>query len=279
MSASRWPVLLVLSLLPAGGCLTADKTTAEATGSNAVELPPREGARACLAVATAFERESKEKEAAIQYERARALDPGLKVSRQLAVLYDKIGEPQRAQREFETALVQSPKDAELLNSFGYFCYNCGKLDVAEARLREALAINPKYQRAWNNLALVLGQQQRYDECLEAFRKVVSEADAHSNLAFLLTTQGKVAQAKEAYRHALQLEPNLLRARLALEKLEHPGSKAPPASTTEDARRKEMRERLLARTRTTTTTPVAAAEPPPLPTIVVAPPTVKPAEEK
>ena len=63
--------------------------------------------------------------------------------------------------------------------------------------------------------------ERYGKALEAFQHAVCPAEAHSNLAFTLTTQGKREEAKQAYRQALAMEPNLLIARQALAKLEQP----------------------------------------------------------
>jgi Tfp pilus assembly protein PilF len=261
------PLLLALGLLPGGGCLTPGKieTPDAPVAPRVTELPPSDGAKACLAVAATLEREGHEgfEELAIaEYEKARHLDPVVKVSRQLALLYDRVGKQKEALREYQTALEQSPRDADLLNNFGYFYYNWGKLSEAEEKLRAALEINPKHPRAWNNLGLVLGTQQRYQESLDAFQQVpLSEAEAHSNLAFVLSTQGKVAEAREQYQQALKLEPNLTRARLALDKLEHPGkaAAAPAPPTPVEAARKAAQERLQARTPGQGQAPVAQAD--------------------
>ena len=161
-------------------------------------MSPDAAAKACLTLAASMDKEGYEVEAICQYERARTLDPRLRVSRKLAVLYDRIGQQQAALTEYQAALEQAPHDPDLLNNLGYFYYNWGKLPEAEEKLLAALALNPKLQRAWNNLGLVYAQQGRTVDSLQAFQKVVSEAEAHSNLAFILTTQGKVAEAKTEY---------------------------------------------------------------------------------
>src|SRR5947207_1999767 len=98
---STWPLLLLcLALLPSSGCLNFGKSavTADAppASSQATELPTDAAARACLTVAASMEREGHEREAITEYERARQRDPNIKVSRQLAVLYDKVGQQQLA---------------------------------------------------------------------------------------------------------------------------------------------------------------------------------------
>jgi tetratricopeptide (TPR) repeat protein len=272
-----WSLLLALGLLPGGGCLTTPtgKTGVPegppSGGSQTTALPPDAGSRVCLSLAASYEREAaaccerdeKKKflECAIQqYARAREQDPSLKVSRQLAVLLDQLGEQRLAQKEFQNALEQSPHDADLLNNYGYFYYNWGKMPEAEEKLRAALQINAKHQRAWNNLGLVLGANKRDSESLEAFRQAVgSEAEAHSNLAFVMSARGEVAGARKEYHEALRLDPSLTRARLALDKLDNPGKAAPsPLTQVEAARAKAAQERLLARTQPQQ--PVAAVEP-------------------
>src|SRR5262249_20656853 len=129
-------------------------------------------------------------------------------------------------------LRENPRDADVLASLGYFYYARGQWTEAEENLRHALTINPKHQRAWVNLGLTMGEQGHYAQSLEAFRKAVSEAEAHSNLAFVLTTQGKRQEAKEEYRRALELEPNLMIARRALDKLERSAAAADGAAPAE-----------------------------------------------
>jgi Tfp pilus assembly protein PilF len=231
-------MLLGIGWLPSVGCLnpgtvpdlppTASAPTGSASAKN--ELPSKDSAKVCLALAEDFEKNGHDSEAVGQYERARGYDPSLKqVSRRLAILYDRLGETKQAQREFQAALKLNPRDADLLNDFGYACYGQGKFDEAEQYLRRCLAINGKHARGWMNLGLTLGQQRRYKESLEAFLHVASPAEAHSNLAFVLTTQGKREEAKQEYREALALDPELKIARAALAKLEQPAPTNPAAS--------------------------------------------------
>jgi Tfp pilus assembly protein PilF len=167
-------------------------------------------------------------EAAGLYEKARKEYPRYaSVSRRLAVLYDEQGNFTRAEEEYHKALELTPKDPDLLNDLGYSWYCRGNWAEAEKYLRQALAADPKHKRAWINLGLTLGQQQRYADSLEAFAHAVSPAQAQCNLAFVFTTQGKRDEAREAYRKALELDGSLGLARAALDKLEHAGQPPPP----------------------------------------------------
>jgi tetratricopeptide (TPR) repeat protein len=57
--------------------------------------------------------------------------------------------------------------------------------------------------------------------LAAFEQAVGPGEALVNLAFVYQTQGKREEAKQAYRKALELQPDLDLARRALAKLEAP----------------------------------------------------------
>jgi len=235
-----WQLLMGIVCLPLLGCLTPFQGSTEPAppdGSNKTknaktELSPASSAKVNLSMAQVMEGNGHAAEAAFHYEKARQSDPTLHVAARLARLYDRLGDAPHALAEYQRALKENPKDADVLASLGYFYYTRGQWAEAEENLRHALTLNAKHQRAWVNLGLTLGEQGQYAESLEAFRKAVSEGEAHSNLAFLLTTQGKREEAKQEYRRALELEPNLAIARRALEKLEQPGPA--PAAGREDA---------------------------------------------
>ena len=231
-----------LLLLPGAGCLTplhvpGDLAAPDGSGNTGAakpELSPASSAKVNLKLAEVMEKNGHLADALFHYEKARQSDPSLHIAARLARLYDRLGNEARALAEYQRALKEEPRDADVFASLGYFYYARGKWAQAEENLHHALNINPKHQRAWVNLGLTLGEQGQYAESLDAFRKAVSEAEAHSNLAFVLTTQGKREEAKQEYRRALELEPNLVIARRALDKLEHPASAegAAPAETTE-----------------------------------------------
>jgi tetratricopeptide (TPR) repeat protein len=242
---AAWPFVAgMLCLLPGAGCLAPLHSAGELfapngstnTASAKPELSPASSAKANLKLAEVMEKNGHLADAAFHYEKARQSDPGLHIAGRLARLYDRLGNESRALAEYQRALKENPRDADVLASLGYFYYARGQWPEAEENLRHALSVNPRHQRAWVNLGLTLGEQGQYAESLDAFRRAVSEAEAHSNLAFVLTTQGKREEAKQEYRRALELEPNLVIARRALDKLERSmdpsGSSESPAEATQ-----------------------------------------------
>lgn len=183
------------------------------------DLPPAEAARLCIAAAEECHKHGDELYALLEYEKARKFDPSCKVSRQVAVIYDRLGDFVKAQEEYRIALQQSPHDADLLNDMGYGYYARGRFAEAEKYLRQALSSKPKHARATMNLGLCLGAQEKYQETLELFEKVVTPAQAQCNLAFILTTHHHWPEARRAYEQALQLDPDIPLARAALAKLD------------------------------------------------------------
>lgn len=246
--------ILLLLILPSVGCFrnnmrelwsSSEKPNTgpiengarPATGQNgAVELPGKQSAELCLRMAESLEAEGKDADAVPYYEKARLLDPSWhdRVSRRLAVVYDRLDEQSRAMKEFQEQLQKFPKDSVLLCDIGYSYYNRGQWADAENHLRKAVSHDKNNKRAWVNLGMALAQQNKTNEALEAFEKGVTAAEARSNLAFILAVRGKTEEAKQAYRAALQLEPALNAARIALNKLENPEAAKNPRVQTAGA---------------------------------------------
>lgn len=215
---------------PVAGCLTANpvgtlSSAFPGMGSSDHSVKggapqPAETAEICLNLAVDLERNNYLADAATQLEKARRLDPNLKnIEHRLAVIYDRLGDERRALSEFEAALKNNPKDADLHNDFGYCYYNRGRWVDAESMFRRAIALNEKHERAWNNLGMALAQQGKQDPALQAFSKVCSPAEAKSNLAFVVAARGEKEEAMRLYRGALAIEPNLRSAQQALATLE------------------------------------------------------------
>ena len=236
---------LIFGLVGSGGCLSLGKimpgglTAVEATAPEKLELPPKEGAKACVATAEMLEKDGKLFEAAALYERARTLDSANEtLTGRLAVLYDSQGAFVQADVEYQRALELTPNNPDLWNDFGYSHYCRGHWAQAEDALRKTLAIKPDHKRAWTNLGLVLVQAGRPDESYDAFRKVVPPAQAHCNLGFALAAKGETAEAIHQYQIAIELAPDLQLAQAALSKLQSPpGPKATagPRTTATDER--------------------------------------------
>jgi Tfp pilus assembly protein PilF len=138
----------------------------------------------------------------------------------LAVLCDQQGRFGESSELYRQALAAQPSNPDLYNDLGYGLYLRGAWAEAEANLRKALALAPDHRRAHNNLGLVLARTGRLDEALAEFRKAgCSEADAHTNAAFVLTLERSWPEARRYYEHALAADPSSTSARKGLRELD------------------------------------------------------------
>lgn len=188
-----------------------------------VELPAKEAARLCLRTAQELEKNEQTEDAIRLYEKARTQDAGVAkaAGRRLAVLYDKAGDFSKSAAEYEALVKATPKDADVLNDYGYSHYCRGDWASAEGVLLRAVQADPNHKRAWVNLGLAQAQLGKWDDSFQAFCKAVRPVDAHCNLGFVLAARGNTDEAKDQYRRALALEPGSRLAHLALAQLDNP----------------------------------------------------------
>ncbi|MGC9948060.1 MAG: tetratricopeptide repeat protein [Bryobacteraceae bacterium] len=92
-------------------------------------------------------------------------------------------------------------------------------DEAIAAYREAVALDPLYFEAWNNLALELEAAGKNDEAEQVFRRLMQSNPEHvvafTNLAALLTGQKRYAEAEAVARQAMKLHSYSFKANLVL----------------------------------------------------------------
>jgi Tfp pilus assembly protein PilF len=187
-------------------------------------LPPKQAAEACFATAQKLQAHGDAKEAIVLYERARQLNPQeRRVSRFLALLYDQQGDDRLALKEYHKALELAPRDADLLSDFGYYYYRRHDWKQAEVEFRKAIAESPENERAWVNLGLALGEQERFAESYDAFAKVLGPAAAHSNVGVILAAHQRSTEAEAQFKQALAIQGDLPQARAFLAHFEQPST--------------------------------------------------------
>lgn len=230
---------LILGLLAAVGCTrwqncapqmnVAPPSAVSSTGTDG--LTPAQAAQLCRIAGEALEKKGFPEEALRQYENARKHDPNAPaIARHLAVLHDLQGDAASAEREYQRALQEQPRDAELLNDFGYFHYRHNHLQAAESWLRNATTVDPNCACAWTNLGQVLAAQGRAEESYQAFTHVLAPAEAYSNLGILLAKHGRTAEARKALQQAVKLNPQLMQPRAFLNALGDMPGPLPPGLT-------------------------------------------------
>jgi tetratricopeptide (TPR) repeat protein len=95
------------------------------------------------------------------------------------------------------------------------CLRTGRLQDAELRYRQVLAVDPLHVGALNGLGVLACQAGRYDAAAELIGRVVrlrpDLAEAHSNLATALNGLGRFSEALDACRNAIRLKPDYIDA--------------------------------------------------------------------
>ncbi len=116
------------------------------------------------------------------------------------------------------AMGLAPRDPALVNNLAFTLFAAGRTEQAVEAFKRALALDPGSGVTYNNLGFAYGKLGRDDDALAAFRQAGPEALAWANLGLARELRGDTAEAMEAYRRALELEPGLPQARDALARL-------------------------------------------------------------
>lgn len=125
---------------------------------------------------------------------------------------------------FEKWIGNVPTDTSAYYQYAAYCIDAGnyffgrgELKGAEAVYRRAVALDPYYDRAHNNLGSVLAQDKQLDSALVHFERAVelnpAYADPYYNIGSIEEERGNLRKAKEYYRKAAELKNNA-----AIEKL-------------------------------------------------------------
>lgn len=236
LSPNRWMISVHLFVLAVGVCSSgcslvrpkgkdvdsaALATVPTATSPSKAATATSQKLELAIALETAdlARKRGMDDEAIAQYLAARQIDPQVKgVSHPLAVLYDRAGKMDAAQREYQAAIAEVGNSADLLCDYGYFLHSRGKHDEAETTLRAALKKNPQHQQAKINLGLVVGTLGKYDEAQKWFTEAIGPAAAAHNVGMLKLRAGDTGSAIEHLRVASSQDPSLSQSREVLAKL-------------------------------------------------------------
>jgi tetratricopeptide (TPR) repeat protein len=165
-------------------------------------------------------REGKSQEALDLFTRAQRLDPnGPKPHYYIASALERLGEPDSARVEYETAIRINPKYVEALTGLGKLLRKQGKKPEGTAKLEEAMKYNPKDPPAVYALGQAYLEDKRYDDAEKIFRKgtLLKQGRALflAGTALALEGKGDLKQAEELFIRARETDPNNLRVRLDL----------------------------------------------------------------
>ncbi|MEO1573534.1 MAG: tetratricopeptide repeat protein [Pseudomonadota bacterium] len=122
---------------------------------------------------------------------------------------ERTGNYPQAIRIYKRGLEVEPKNVELMNSLGFALFQQGESGSAASVLEQAIAIDPGHAKAHNNMALAsidLGELELAEAHYRESLAIEPQAAIYNDLGFVLERQGLPEDAADAYRDALNLDP-------------------------------------------------------------------------
>jgi tetratricopeptide (TPR) repeat protein len=148
-----------------------------------------------------------------QYNKALEAEPNNAAAlASMARLHQKKNESSQAVDYFQRALKAAPNDASLYNDLGLAYSKLNRHAEAAEQMQRAMAISPGTTRYANNLAVVQMNAGQADSAMQTLMKSHEPAHAHYNMAWMYYNRQDTAQARSHLQQALQIDPNMERAR-------------------------------------------------------------------
>lgn len=127
-----------------------------------------------------------------------------------------------SKRLFTHALEVTHDNFVANGSLGLAYLDTGDLARADYYLREALRINPRYAVAYQNLGRIDYRLKKWDAAAAHFREslkwesnFINKAKGHNNLGVSLLMKGNIDEAMDEFKNAIEVNPDLERAKLNL----------------------------------------------------------------
>jgi tetratricopeptide (TPR) repeat protein len=125
------------------------------------------------------------------------------------------GDHAGAAESYRQALAVDPAYSIARNNLAVAQFHAGKADEAVDEFREALTQTPSFVKARLNLALLLVRGRRYQLALEAYRQVLEsdqeQAVAWNGVGMVLAELRKFEEARTAFARAIQSRPEYAEA--------------------------------------------------------------------
>jgi tetratricopeptide (TPR) repeat protein len=127
--------------------------------------------------------------------------------------YAEAGDYQSAAGAYRAALQRDPSNAEALMNLGGALHALKRSDEARKSLLLALELDPAMSGAWRNLGVVYADQKNWDAAIECFERGMATnprwTEGHRYKSVALEGAGRLAEAAEAVRKALEAQPDSL----------------------------------------------------------------------
>jgi tetratricopeptide (TPR) repeat protein len=123
---------------------------------------------------------------------------------------ERTGNYPAAVKSYDRGLTVEPENVELLNARGFALFQQGKSAEAVVSLEQALKVDPNHWKAHNNIALAyidIGEPELAEAHYRESLAVKPQPAIYNDLGFVLERQGLPGEASDAYRKALELDPD------------------------------------------------------------------------
>ena len=91
--------------------------------------------------------------------------------------------------------------------------SCFQSKLEEAKHIKGFSLKPDYAGVYYNIGVALGDQEKLDEAIDAYKKAIllkpDYAEAYNNLGNISHDQDKLEKSIEAFKKALLFKPDML----------------------------------------------------------------------
>ncbi len=128
-------------------------------------------------------------------------------------VYYAMGDTLKAFDAYEQSLKINPGNSGILNNYAYFLAECGReLDKAESMSAKAVNANPQNSTFIDTYAWVFYKKKDYDMALFYIKSAIDNddsgnADLYQHYGAILYATGKVDEAVEQWKKALEMKPD------------------------------------------------------------------------
>jgi tetratricopeptide (TPR) repeat protein len=186
-----------------------------------------------ISTAQVCERQGNVDQARQHYGQALSMWPGhVEVLRAAARMEDRLGQLPMAETLYHQAVAANPQHAGALNDLGLCLARQGKLEASVQFIEQAIQLQPEKPLYRNNAATVLVELRQDQRALGHLAAVHGAAEANYNFGQLLVQRGRAEEATPYFQAAVEQNPQMESAHLALAKLQ--GKSAPETATVKSA---------------------------------------------
>jgi tetratricopeptide (TPR) repeat protein len=140
----------------------------------------------------------------------------------IAKLYSKTGNYNKAVELLEKAVLKSPQDSQIIYTYAVCLYKNNELELAEKNFLKTIKLKPDFMFAYYNLGNLYYKKNDFHRAVDFFNKALEynsdNPDIIFNIGLTLEMLDNKDLAKEFYSKCLELKPSDKQAQKALERL-------------------------------------------------------------